>query len=74
MREAAGPLQLVSDRFGQRILFVRVEHEGARFLHHLEEIEGLDPLLVREEDRGADLLVALVYLVEVHSQYTMSVP
>jgi len=29
---------------------------------------------MREKDGGADLLVALVYLVEVHSQYTMSVP
>src|SRR5207244_5344720 len=40
----------------------------------LEELEGLDLFLVREQDGRADLFVALMDLVEVHPQYTMSVP
>ena len=74
VREAAGALQLVRDRLGQRVLLVGIKDQGPRPLHQLEELEGLHSRLVREEDRGADLLVALVDLVEVHPQYTMTVP
>src|SRR5438067_2508217 len=50
-----------------RVLLERIPYERARLFHQLEEIHRLETLLVAEKDGGADVLVALVDLIEEHA-------
>src|SRR5256886_3557022 len=71
--ESSGPCELVRDRFGERVLLVRIDEQGARLLHQREELERLEAPLVREEHGAAEVLVAFMDLVEEHL-LTTSVP
>src|SRR5207302_8463496 len=66
MDEAVRTPKLVRDRLGDRVLLERVHQEGPRLLHQREELERIELSLVRDEHRGAELLIALVDLVEEH--------
>src|SRR5919201_1037514 len=59
--------ELVRDRFGQRIFLERVDEQRSRLLHEREELEGIELPLMRDEDRGAELFIALMDLVEEHA-------
>src|SRR2546423_8497403 len=71
--DCGGPCELVRARFGERVLLVRIDEQGARLLHQREELERLEAPLVREEHGAAEVLVAFMDLVEEHL-LTTSVP
>src|SRR5919197_2072519 len=66
--ESGAARELVRDRLGQRSLLERVDEQRARPLHEREELTRLEASLVREQHRGAELLVPLVDLVEEHQR------
>src|SRR2546423_4118475 len=66
VNEASRPLELVRDSLGERVFLVRIDEQGPGLLHQREELERFVAALVGEEHGGAELLVALMDLVEEH--------
>ena len=67
VRKAVLALELEGDRLDQRIFLVRVLDLCANGLDELEEVFGLELLVVDQQQVGEDLLIALMQFVEVQA-------